>query len=321
MGLVGCGSALILLVGLGSLVFYYLKYANCSKCNTFLGFKAKSNKCQSCNVTRDQTNMDNTKKQIATISALGLLIGGVLYFNVNRTPEDLFVGTEASVTRALSTPKETKSNNEVNSLPVDKIEPNINQSSKLGAIDGKFSEKQKSYSNEIIQWKREHFGYFLTNVKESDYNSYSVDTLETMAEQQNLKALDMLASKYLEAGNIEMSNGANHRAAILGSTWALRNLGNALVPYSTSEEGTHARVMNQLSYMQVALIRGDKEFVKDIALTLDAHKDNLTDEDIKTIKTNGRNIYNQLEAERIKLGLVAFDNSVPWFVDAHYTKN
>ena len=47
-------SQLILLVGLGSLVFYYLKYVSCSQCNAFLGFKPKKNKCQSCNKELNQ---------------------------------------------------------------------------------------------------------------------------------------------------------------------------------------------------------------------------------------------------------------------------
>ena len=234
-------------------------------------------------------------------------MGEFCTFTLIRTPH---ADTEA----ARTTLEETKLNNKVNSLPVAKIESNVNQNSKLSAKDRVLSEKVKSYSSEIIQWEREHFGYFLTVVRESDYNSYSIDTLKKMAEQQDLKALDMLASNYLESGNIEMSNDANHRAAILGSTWALRNLGNSLVPFSMNEEGVHARVINQLSYMQVALIRGDKKIVPDIVLTLDAHKDNLTDDDIETIQTNGRNIYNQLEVERVKMGLAAFDNSVPWFV-------
>jgi len=45
---------LISLVGLGTLIFYYLKYTSCPKCNAFLGLKIQKNKCQSCNKEQNQ---------------------------------------------------------------------------------------------------------------------------------------------------------------------------------------------------------------------------------------------------------------------------
>lgn len=179
--------------------------------------------------------------------------------------------------------------------------------------------KLEPFMDDIIQWETEKFGYYLTLATPSDYNSYDIESLEAMADQKDMKALDMLSIKYRTDLNMIKSLEASQRAAALGSTSALSQIASHMSPTSLTEKGKHENIMTKLSYLQAALIRGDKSSVRQSVTLLELYKGELNDKDIKTIQNNGRKIIAQLEINRAKINLPAFDNSIPWYVDEYNT--
>ena len=144
-----------------------------------------------------------------------------------------------------------------------------------------------------------------------------------MGDQGDLKALDLLAWRHMQLLNRESAVKTYRKAAVLGSTWALQQLG-AIAYKARYKKGVNVeqkikdRAEIELSYYQAAILRGDTNFLSTAEVYLEVREIELTDADKKTIRENGIKIFNELKAERAKIGLSEFD-SMPLSVREFYT--
>lgn len=172
----------------------------------------------------------------------------------------------------------------------------------------------------VKSWKASR-GYF-DQADLQTYRNYSAETLQKLADSGDIKAIH-------EVGNTQLLAVADKKdviatyfeAAVLGSSYALDLAGSTARTnrdYSRFDgpDGDQLfknEMLESLSIYQVALLRGDRGVTDQIKET--RAQLTLTLEDDKYIEKRGGEIYRELEAKRIAMGLGAFDNSVPPVVD------
>lgn len=176
--------------------------------------------------------------------------------------------------------------------------------------------------DEIRLWQAEKRGYYYAGAVPSDYDDYNLDTLKTMGEQGNLKALDMLAYKYVSSFDYKNARKVYKKSAARGSTYALVRLATMEFDSSSSTvKESDVRSLNALAYLQAGILRGDTQLLMDASATIKYFPRQLTEEDNTFIRRKGLQIYRQLEAERTKLGLPNYENTVPEYALEYYKSN
>jgi hypothetical protein len=115
------------------------------------------------------------------------------------------------------------------------------------------------------------------------------------------------------------------KAAIHGSIFALKMQANSLLAHSgitaSSPQADKKRVLFEAAaYGEVAKIRGDLMTTgsSDDTYLEKTYNLNFSEEDRKTILARSQEIYADLEAQRISVGLGKFDNSIPPTVRAYF---
>lgn len=208
------------------------------------------------------------------------------------------------------TPVNIEENSEAEGLKVRFLEPN--------SVDFQWASEQGLHEVENFYRAR---GYYL-KFDDSDYHSYSIDTLEKLAEAGDFTALHVLALKYQEEGNRGKALNMHAKAAVYGSTAALANLATfyQTIYFTAGEEDKMLRreaIIGALAHSQVAANRGDRlakmaadSFIDNIAIEL-------SDQDRHDIDLEAASIYARLLRERSDLGLGEFNDEIPDSVKAY----
>jgi len=189
----------------------------------------------------------------------------------------------------------------------------------------KVIQEWEKHSEEIQDWQVTKFGYYLSSIINSDYDNYDIEALEQLGEQHDLKALDLLAQKYILLQDLDNAIKTYRKAAAFGSTQALNELGDlerkiAFEENVTTEQKELYRGRIKLSHYQAAILRGDTVALMASENYISTHKLKLTNEDKEHVRNNGIKIYNRLITERVKRGLPAFDNSMPRYIKDYYNQ-
>lgn len=177
---------------------------------------------------------------------------------------------------------------------------------------------------EVITWREQH-GYFSQSDMQT-YKAYSMDTLENLANDGDLKAIHALAELKVKEGDVEKVRDVYLRGAVLGSTAALSMAGRITRPHldmsKYQRDGGEKRfrldMLEALSLLEVALIRGDRGESVSEQLREMKKEISLTQEDEETINKRAAEIYSDLESKRYAIGLGPFDNNVPSKVDDYF---
>jgi len=176
--------------------------------------------------------------------------------------------------------------------------------------------------DELRLWQAESWGYYYSGAAPSDYDGYDLNTLIMMGEQGDLKALDMLAHKYMKVYDYEKARKTYKQSAVLGSTYALLKLGTMESDSGPSlAESQDARSLNELAYHQAAVLRGDTFALMFASATIKFFPRPSTGEDKEFVRAKGLKIYRQLEVARQEQGLPPFKNTVPQFALEYYKGN
>jgi hypothetical protein len=179
-----------------------------------------------------------------------------------------------------------------------------------------------SHWNEIENWETQKFGLYNTLSNPSEYDDYTTDILKKLAQQNDLKALEVLGNRYLALEKNLEALSIFRQAAILGSTYALQSIAEIL---ETSENDLGAKRVLLYSYLQAMLFRGDRSAIRFLGLVdefLSYEGDiymPLTNEQKKAIHKKGTDIYKQLVKARRLKGLSEFDRTpYPEFMNDYY---
>lgn len=167
-------------------------------------------------------------------------------------------------------------------------------------------------------------GHGLT-AENSDFNSYDLNTLEKLAESSNdLKVLHALAHRYMTSGLRDKATETYEAAALHGSSNALIQIGEYYsADYAVNRELSieEKRKLAQLTlgYHQAALLRGDYYAVPSAKTFIDVHGIVLNENDQARVAEIAKQIYDELQAKRIELGLGKFNDTVPDGVKGFYS--
>jgi hypothetical protein len=156
----------------------------------------------------------------------------------------------------------------------------------------------------------------------NEYKAYDLETLERLAETGDLKAMSALSWLYLSnerygrPDSLVKYENILHRAAVYGSTAAFGKLSRFSI---NLEPGTGAVKYEDLiegfAWAHVATLRGDMLPSNSALVHAGIHQFEFTDKAAAQIKNRAHELYNQLEKQRIEMGLGKFDNSRPPEVD------
>lgn len=253
---------------------------------------------------------------LATVLAFYLLSSN--YFSSNKIADKNFDAENASIIANTSIPS-------VDSDPVPQPDTIASGSNKdIADVTGELVWKagDPALIAELNKWY-EARGWFETMGGEmaDDYKSYSREALLQLADAGDIRALQLLA---LRASATEYKPLLD-KAAIQGSIFALKMQANSILAHSgitaSSAEADKRRVLfDAAAYGEVAKIRGDLMTTgsSDIAYLEETYHFNFSKEDRGIILARSQEIYADLEARRISLGLGAFDNSISPTVKAYF---
>ena len=154
-----------------------------------------------------------------------------------------------------------------------------------------------------------------------DYRTYTKETLQQLANDGDIRALQLLASR---ASKSEFEPLLT-KAAIHGSVFAFSMFSNAIMSHGGITEHSNRLeklplIIEAAAYGEVAKMRGNFLISgdSDIAYLESTYGINLTAEENQTVLTRAREIYTSLESQRINMGLGKFDNTIPPIVQAYY---
>jgi len=179
----------------------------------------------------------------------------------------------------------------------------------------------KAQIEQVTSWLASRGWYDMSIGSQDDYKTYSKDTLEQLAENGDIKALQILAKNAGSSESIILLS----KAAVYGSVFALSDLANTVIAFdqldATAPEIEKKKVMIEAAaYGVVAARRGDFEPtpVSQIEYLERRYNVKLNEMDQLAISKRSDEIYSQLESQRIALGLGKFDNTIPPTVQAFY---
>lgn len=180
----------------------------------------------------------------------------------------------------------------------------------------------------VLKWYVDQ-GYYGLDDKNQLYVSYDQQTLEKLAASGDLRAMDALAKIFANQATPEGFEAAKQQywnSAIWGSTFAFVNLGIdnevRVFGWAKTEEQKRAAALEVLSLYRVGELRGEKWLNGD-AISSFKHLQNimLSASEEKFINDRAQQIYDNLQAERHRLGLGDFNNSVPAEVENFYKRD
>ncbi len=148
-----------------------------------------------------------------------------------------------------------------------------------------------------------------------EYSSYDLTTLESLAKNGDIKAIQLLAIEKLKKGEEDASFQLWLDAAVYGSTQAL-NLAASdrfswyVIAEDVGEKEVH--LIEAFALIHVSKRRGDHIATDSyIQLMKDIRRIDLTSEQEKKISEKADQLYEELENRRKDIGLGSFDNDVP----------
>lgn len=200
------------------------------------------------------------------------------------------------------------------------VSQNNNSEQNLTSMQVDSSENAVSFAEfrEVEDWNKSR-GYIDPKDREI-YESYSEQTLFSMANEGDIYALDEMASRAIEAGdNSEKPFQLLYRAAIYGSSAALEKMTifTAPDPSNKDERTRRAAAIETLAILSVGVLRGDPRVgiggVEGYKWRYERlyGELNLTEEESQKIAERAREYYDLMLQERHNLGLGDFDNSTP----------
>lgn len=178
-------------------------------------------------------------------------------------------------------------------------------------IDNPFKDHAKG--EEIRKWfsSRGNFS-FLGPEYLNDYRSYDNKTLHQLSDTGDLKAMYILSER---ADSLEKMREIHWKAALYGSTQAIIEIGslNEELNFNNLDPATKKqKAMDAFSFYEAAQMRGDWWGIMSSGRSITIrHNINFTPEEKQKIENKAKSVYNELQEQRIKLGLGEFDNSVP----------
>lgn len=185
--------------------------------------------------------------------------------------------------------------------------------------------------NEISMVRWHEDDVIESKINNQDYGSYDDSTLEELIKNGDVKAMKVLALRYLNKedrdekviGNMEKYDQLMSKAILYGDRQSLPSLPelskeiNRLHSPQLTEEEKLDVVLNILSYHEFMAMRGSAATKYDEQITFFAAYKHLglpssfSDEQKSIIRERGKKFYDQMEQKRIELGLGPFDNSIP----------
>lgn len=182
---------------------------------------------------------------------------------------------------------------------------------------------------DIADW---HKNDVLTNeAANSDYISYADELLTSLSSSGDLKATKILAVRYLDRisqttdldqiSDLMKKNAELVERAIVygdreffGVMPKISKANSKITSPNSTAEQKHQATIEVLAYAEFMALRGEfgaKYQEQKNLYSIYGVSDRLTVEDKAAIKTKAKEIYDYYEAQRIQLGLGAFDNTVP----------
>ena len=153
-------------------------------------------------------------------------------------------------------------------------------------------------------------GYFL----EEDllpYNGYSEATLISLGEDGDLRALRVLANRYMHAGDVEKHMDALRKAALHGSTAALMEIGTFQLGMARHSPDEQMREMQLegLAWFELGIKRGDGYYHVLKERAMQQYQVSLSTDEKKRIEIQALELLSRLQKQRAASGLPALDNS------------
>lgn len=172
----------------------------------------------------------------------------------------------------------------------------------------------------IFSWQ-ESRGYFRPETI-AQYNAYSEATLEALAAQGDICALQIISNIWFLDGRNQESLNALNEAAARGSIQALFRISSRMESNMLSQNNELLKKelgYKSLAYMQIANMRGDKMIDDSIMSTFKSMNNfDVDPDDQKIIDEYAKSIYLSLENYRTEIGLGEFDNSLDPNVEKLY---
>jgi len=178
-----------------------------------------------------------------------------------------------------------------------------------------YNRKHVETPREVLEWKEKRLGYYYNDREKRDYDYYSNEQLQKIGDSGDLLALHILFGRYLKSEEFDKARATLAKAAVFGSSMALVAL--ASLPPDTDKLAADNRAVYNLAMTQVAIYRGDFEAA---LWNNDLINERLSlDQQAKSkIRALAKDIYSQLQAHRVELGLLPFNNELPAHIRRYY---
>lgn len=159
----------------------------------------------------------------------------------------------------------------------------------------------------------------------SEYLTYSIETLEKLVKDGDINAIVPLGFAYLRRSGPEVALQFYLDMAARGYTHVYSQIGNLETSYkfekAASAEEMSLSAIEVLANYNVAKLRGDRwPNITDGQFFIQRYKVQLSAEDQQQIDVRSREIYDQVQQKRTELGLGNFDNNVPESVKKYFDR-
>ncbi|WP_020207535.1 hypothetical protein [Gilvimarinus chinensis] len=220
-----------------------------------------------------------------------------------------------------------------NGHPAEKVPPKPKSGEKT------IVESSADYNDEsMYQERKEHLENYVIGVNDEDYKVYDLETLLSLAEGGDVKAMKVAALKMMDKSEKAESAEESLKyhesylellesAVVYGDREVLGLLrtkyvdGSPLLMDSASEAEKANAMIEALAYYEFLGLRGDfggkyygqKFFFKSFM----PEKTSLSSIEVRGVKKRAKDIYDHYEGQRLELGLGPFDNSIPEAFQVH----
>ncbi len=159
------------------------------------------------------------------------------------------------------------------------------------------------------------------------YQSYDLQTLESLAGNGDAHALNTLARKSVDAGEFDTAKEYYWRAAMVGSTTAIGHIALLTEPIGfldMSDVERREKLIETMSLLKLAEIRGDIQAATVIGKGVKSNYESrfgalhFSDDESARINEAAQKMYEDLKLRRSELGLKDFDNSTPALLNEMY---
>lgn len=146
-----------------------------------------------------------------------------------------------------------------------------------------------------------------------EYASYPDQALVNLLRAGDLKAMHVLANRLLDIGELELALDVYRRAAVYGSTNALKMLG---IHFNSQAENDRLALDESenlivgLGYLEAAAALGDLSALRTGLMYLDQEQLSLSESQKDQIAAVSGHIIEQIQTERDQLGLPQLDRSI-----------